>query len=415
MRKSYKATGVLLASTAGFFLLHPYGDSFWGGLLGSGFGAAMIGGLADWFAVTALFHKPLGISYRTEILLRNRHRLMQALLSFVGSDLLSVKHMMKVIGQENMSEMILQYLDKFNGREKVKQISGQLLEAILLEAKAQELACKLALPVRKGLLEADVIELLLKTLRSALQPKYSDRLVFFLSESLKKLVAEEAVQNILQKHIAVIREAYIKDSPGRQMIIEMFDLSEEKLTKIFTGEILRYLEKIKDPDHSLHQKIQLWLTTQIGALEEDENFHRRIRQWQQDTIEFRLPVEEKLTAFFAEQMQWHPDKQSLFASGLQIFFDDKIGSFEKNIVLQQRFDQRVKEMVEKFLDNRHDLLLQVIQERLDAFSDTEMVSFVENKVFDDLQMIRINGALVGSLVGMGLYLFTALAERLWNG
>lgn len=415
MRKSYKATGVLVASTAGFFLLHPYGGNFWGGLLGSGFGAAMIGGLADWFAVNALFHKPLGISYRTEILLRNRQRLMQALLSFVGSDLLSVKHMMKVICQENMAAMILQYLDKFNGREKVKQIAGQLLEAILLEANAQEIAGKLSVPVRQGLLQADVTQLLLKTLRSALQPKYSDRLVFFLSESLKRLLEEEAVQSILQKNIAVIREAYIKDSPGRQMIIEMFDLSEEKLTRIFTGEVLRYLEKMKDPDHSLHQKIQLWLTTQIAALEEDDEFQQKVRQWQQETVTFRLPVEEKLTTFFAEQMQWQPDKQSLFASGLQIFFDDKISNFENNQALQQRFDQRVKETVEKFLDNRHDLLLQVIQERLDAFSDEDMVLFVENKVFDDLQMIRINGALVGSVVGMGLYLVTALAERLWNG
>ena len=60
------------------------------------------------------------------------------------------------------------------------------------------------------------------------------------------------------------------------------------------------------------------------------------------------------------------------------------------------------------------LITGIIRERLNEFSDDELVAFVEGKVQDDLQMIHINGSLVGSLVGMGLYLLMAAAERMWG-
>ena len=72
MSKKTQATLVLVIMFLGFIATYKL-DSFWGLLLNHGFLAALIGGLADWFAVTALFRKPLGfISYRTEILPRNR-------------------------------------------------------------------------------------------------------------------------------------------------------------------------------------------------------------------------------------------------------------------------------------------------------------------------------------------------------
>ena len=48
--------------------------------------AALVGGIADWFAVTALFRKPLGITYRTEILRRNRKRIMDAMYPYLVSN-----------------------------------------------------------------------------------------------------------------------------------------------------------------------------------------------------------------------------------------------------------------------------------------------------------------------------------------
>ena len=56
----------------------------------------------------------------------------------------------------------------------------------------------------------------------------------------------------------------------------------------------------------------------------------------------------------------------------------------------------------------------MMERQLARMSDDEMVELVETRVEDDLQMIRINGAVVGSMVGMLLYLLTMAAERMWS-
>ena len=81
---SYKATILLVIVAIGFFLTYPFNNTFAGGLLSSVFGAAMIGGLADWFGVSALFRKPLGIPFKTEIIPRNREKIFNALSDMVG-------------------------------------------------------------------------------------------------------------------------------------------------------------------------------------------------------------------------------------------------------------------------------------------------------------------------------------------
>ena len=80
MKKKYKATIALAISVAGAAGTAGLAKAgFWGGMLHNGFLAATIGGMADWFAVTALFRKPLGISYRTEIIIRNRLSVYEAI------------------------------------------------------------------------------------------------------------------------------------------------------------------------------------------------------------------------------------------------------------------------------------------------------------------------------------------------
>ena len=74
----------------------------------------------------------------------------------------------------------------------------------------------------------------------------------------------------------------------------------------------------------------------------------------------------------------------------------------------------IKDFIEAELIKHHDLIPKLIRERLDEFSDENLTEFVESRVSDDLQMIRINGSLVGSLVGMGLYVVAWAAERVWG-
>ena len=67
-KRTHIANYILVIAAIVLLLAYPVRDLFWGGLLTHVAGAALIGGLADWYAVTALFRKPLGISFKTALI-----------------------------------------------------------------------------------------------------------------------------------------------------------------------------------------------------------------------------------------------------------------------------------------------------------------------------------------------------------
>ena len=125
---------VLTGATGGFVL----------GLLNHGFLAATIGGMADWFGVTALFHKPLGIGFHTEILRRNRARIMDAIVDFVGTDLLNTKNIMETVKDENTAQMLIEFFEQNKGRAKTKTLVHDVLEELFSGLDTQKISAGVA-------------------------------------------------------------------------------------------------------------------------------------------------------------------------------------------------------------------------------------------------------------------------------
>ena len=74
-RRSQIANYILITAAVILLLAYPFQDFFVGGLLTHLAGAALIGGLADWYAVTALFRRPLGISFKTALIPNSKERI----------------------------------------------------------------------------------------------------------------------------------------------------------------------------------------------------------------------------------------------------------------------------------------------------------------------------------------------------
>ena len=147
MQNKLKAATALMISAAGAAVTLPSisplttsMSSFTLGLLNHGFLAATIGGLADWFAVVALFHKPLGISWRTEILKKNRKRIMDAIVDFVGSDLLSAKNIINNLKSENIANLLISYFQQNGGRDRIKTLINDTLVEIASTADTKSIS-----------------------------------------------------------------------------------------------------------------------------------------------------------------------------------------------------------------------------------------------------------------------------------
>ena len=128
MQKKNKANLALGLSAAGFLGTFALPGGFVAGMVHHGFLAATIGGLADWFAVTAIFRRPLGISYRTDILRRNRPRIMEALVTYTSDDLLSTENIMAVLEKQDTAQLLTAYFIHRGGRERVQQVVDEVLD-----------------------------------------------------------------------------------------------------------------------------------------------------------------------------------------------------------------------------------------------------------------------------------------------
>ena len=148
------------------------------------------------------------------------------------------------------------------------------------------------------------------------------------------------------------------------------------------------------------QYIQDWLDVNVRG-ETDPVILEKIRRQAENNPNIGRVIELE----HHEQI-WHPI--------LDKMIDEKIDEFIKSPVMQYKFDKFIKKVIAEILEEYHDEIPKMIRERLNKFSDDELTKFVEGKVSDDLQMIRINGSVCGAAVGMLLYIVAQIIEHFVN-
>ncbi|MBP2633877.1 MAG: hypothetical protein H6Q70_4505, partial [Firmicutes bacterium] len=412
--KKYKATVALTISMVGCLLTYPYHESFWGGLIYSGFLAAMIGGLADWFAITALFRRPLGIAYRTEIIPRNRKRIFNEMIVFVSKDLLNPLNIMKVVQQYDTSEMVIKYLEENDGQTKVKVLVQQLSTALLDNVDSQAIGALIEGVIKDGVKDINLVPALQTSLIWSIEHQYDEAVVNFMLDELIWIIREDEMKKKLTLLIEKAKEEYEGSSKRRQIASMIFAISSERLATMAQKEIIHYLESLHESDHKLRVQLKRSLKDMVVTLATSPAFQELIKNYQAKIISEKLNIGEKVSEYIHTILQPVATQKSLtHPSQIDRFIDEKVVELKKNVRVQTVVDTKIKAYLEIFITEQHDLIMKIMQERLNEFSNEALVNFIENRVGDDLQMIRINGSLIGGVVGMVLYVITFLAERMW--
>ena len=410
MQKKNKANLALGLSAAGFLGTLGVQGGFGAGLLHHGFLAATIGGLADWFAVTAIFRRPLGIAYRTDILRRNRPRIMEAIVRFASEDLLSTENIMKVIREQDTAALMVDYIQHRGGRERVREVASQVLLRGINALDTDRVARELAPSIRDGLQSLPLENILMDLVRLLAEEKHSRGILHSMLTIGQEVLAAPAFQQVMLSHISLLRKEYEGDSAGRAFVLELMDLSDEKMLAILNEKMQSQLQELLSGQTQSYASLKAGLETMLMNFSRDESLHKLLKEWK-DNLVGKLELEPLLSRWLEANVK---GEEPFWLSGFRSFVDSNLDSFVSSAEMQQRFDAKLKDFLEAELAKHHRLIPGIIRERLEEFSDDELVEFVEDKVQDDLQMIRINGAIVGALVGMGLYILVTLAERMWG-
>lgn len=411
MPTSYKATALLaicVLGAIGAILCQARGGGFWAGLLAHGFLAATIGGLADWFAVTAIFRRPLGIGWRTDVLRRNRARITKELVDFTSGDLLSRENIMNTLANEDFAQMLITYLTKRGGTERLTGLAEAFVRQVIANIDITRLCASLTPSIREILGSIDISPLIdagAETLRSRIEPK---QLIQAFLPSLRQLIAGPMVQNLLLSHIVAIREAYEGQSLKRSAFFTLLGLSDEKLLSLCNEKIADGLSQLERGEGPLWEQVQAWLHHQLASNQKNKDWHRWIEEWKKYELR-QIDLTDEVQRYWEayrnkDQEDWLRKTRALIEGYVQRFAQEK--------VWQRRVNQYLLQFFSNMVDRHHEQIPQLIMAHVGRLSDDDLVELAESKVADDLQMVRVNGSVVGAVTGMILYLCIYMVGRL---
>ena len=396
------ATAMLAGMAAVFVAASGLQDAhpFWG-FVRAFAEAAMVGGIADWFAVTALFRHPLGLPIpHTAIIPRNKDRIGETLAQFLKANFLTpsvVSRRMRTVnvagalgrflaspprggrlreGASRLGADILQALDE-------ERLGGMVKGAVAARMRAWELS-----PVVGRSLEAAIGE---------------DRHV----PMLDAIVTWAG--RTLDSNEDLIR-AMVKERAG--WVVKLAGLEEKLADKIVEGLRRLTIDMAMDETHPLRTKTEEGLVRLAAALQDDPDTRAKVEAWKNELIANKAVAEWVEGLWEAARggllrAARHPDKAlaGRFGEAMRQLGDTLQQEPELRRAIN-RFSRRVAVGIVGSYGNGIVALVSETVHRWDARTVTYRV---EAAVGRDLQYIRINGTIVGGLVGLLIHTAEVLA------
>lgn len=392
--------------TLGFFLSYPFHAGFVGGLISSGCSAGMIGGLADWFAVTALFRRPLGIRsgklIRTEIIPQNRERIFAALADMVQHELLSQDVLRRKLSAWDFSGVLIRILGKQEVKLSVEVLLTNLAEDMVRHMQQGEFTLILQDLLQENLGSMNLSQTLAEVVEFSLDHGDVDQVLAVICRAINEYVEQPEVKVALMNMMEAALTRYAENNPTRKMVVKFLPapsvlahglqekvktaLQDGTVERWFKDSLLRFVLELKTKS-SLQESINLVLLNFLNKSAENSAM-KKINPASMRTNTDKIPA-----------------VLEYFIKDLANNWEEYLGTFEGNHSLRLKVDEKVKLNLEKQIGLHHKAIGRMVHEGLDPLTDDKLVELIEDKAGNDLQMIRINGSVVGALAGMLIYVF----------
>lgn len=397
--RKYKmfATGLFVLMAVLFVvmtILEKKNPAHWIGYIRAFSEAAMVGALADWFAVTALFNYPLGIKIpHTNLIENSKERIGDNLGNFVVENFLSPQNIRPYIQKIKISNFVGDWLSKERNQEiLMKEVSNIILD-ILNKLDDAVVVAFIGKKAKEMSDDLKINQIIGNGLEYILDKKDHQRFITSLSKQIKDYVLNN--QEMVKERVK--SESYF-------LIPKFVDNGiAEKITKGLST----YFEEVElDENHSLRNEITQKLYSFSKEIQTEEKWVEEFRSIKNDFLK-----EEKIQQYSADI--WNSIKKSLSTeleenqSSLKNYIRKNLAELSQNLktdeVLQNKIDHWVQATAYKYiLKNTHQFGA-LISSTVGNWEGKELSAKMELEVGKDLQFIRVNGTIVGGLVGLIIY------------
>ena len=408
------ALSLLLIAAAIFVIALFLPPNFWVSGLKAIAEAAMVGALADWFAVVALFRRvPIPfIASHTAIIPRNKDRIGENLGYFVQEKFLDTQSLITLIRRHEPAQMIGVWFSKPDNARRVGRHLLQVMGGFLDMTDDSRIQGLLRRAVHKAIDKVDLSyssALLLESMtkhnrhQALLDSLIAQLLTLLNRESTRELIARQIVHWLETEHPRKSKvlptewlgehSAELVASAVNSMLDDISEDQGHQLRLAFDRATFKLIDKLKS-DPEMAEKAE----NIKSYLKEDEAFNRYLgelwgdlRRWLKEDMNSE---DSRIRQRIAEAGQW--------------FGETLTGDSTLRASLNEHLEQAARKVAPEFAA----FLTKHISDTVKSWDARDMSQQIELNIGKDLQFIRINGTLVGGSIGLVLYLLTQIPALL---
>ncbi len=392
-----RATGLLVFAAVVFLLSHHYAPSYpWLDWVRAGAEASLVGGLADWFAVTALFRRPLGLPIpQTAIIMTQRDRIGRVLGNFVQRHFLTRDVVTAELQRLRPAERLARWLSSPDNSARVAALLQSGFARTVQAVPDEEF---------RALIRRAAVDRVEKTM---VAPILGDMLAVVTSDDRHHELLDQALEIVvtaLHENREGIRAQLHKEKPW--YVPDIVD-------DVIYRQLLRATEKTLadvrgNVQHPLRVKFDDELRTFVEKLKHSPDMRAKAEAIKGQVLNAEV-VEDIVDGVWdsvrASALRFGSDGEppsaglvrGLAATGTALLANDEVLA---------ELDATLIEAVADAAERNRDHVGALIARTVQAWDPSVAASRLELAVGPDLQYIRINGTLVGALAGLGLYALT---------
>jgi len=399
LRRIKIAATLLLVCTAALFgVARHYEPLHWAwGYVAAFAAAATVGGLADWYAVVALFRRPLGLPIpHTAIISRNHQRIADTLGEFIETNFLAPEPVEARLREVDFAALVADWLSDRERSAALARFVLRLLPQTLAAIDQSGLRGFLAKRIMTELERVELAPLAAGLLSAVTEKGRHQRLLDELLSALEKVLANEET-------LAALREKIRKELPA---LFNLYRADAYLLRKIVASTTAFIQEARVDPQHPLRREFDGFVTGFVERLRTSDAFARRAEGLKRDLLarpEVAAVAEgawESLRTFLEQDAR---ASDSQVRRQLEAMLVDVGGQLSRDPAIRAEINRGMVRVLADFVQTQKSGVGRFIADQVKSWDIDMLIGRIELTVGRDLQYIRFNGAMIGGLAGLALH------------
>ena len=389
----------LLVLAAIIYVLTRDHDTGWLGYVNAGSEAAMVGAIADWFAVTALFRHPLGLPIpHTAIIPNRKESLGESLQEFVADNFLREEVIRERLATAGISRRAGEWLVDGNHADRIVREGSRVLSDALSHVKETDVAA---------------------VIQEALIPRLKDeQLSPVVGQLLDEILRDDAHRGLVDLVVDELARWLEHNHDEVAALIENRAPSwtpswlDKRVATWVHEQVVEFVDEIgRTPDHNARLALDSWLRDLARDLQTEPATMERFER-----LKVRMLSKERVSATSVQL--WDAFRRALIGSLgdesglLRTRAKQEIEDFGRRLIdddaLSTRIDTSISNIAAYAVNNYGHEVATIISATVNRWDGKETADRIELHVGRDLQFIRINGTVVGGLAGLVIHALSTI-------